>query len=215
MTKIYPESGVEIQGFVAKNYDSVMNTLSLGLYSSFIKNAVKSMDISLEDHILDMGAGTGRNAILMLEYLSGDGGVTGLEISDLMVKQFQNNCKDYRNAKMLKRRIDQPLEYKEEFDKVFISFVLHGFPHIIRKIIIRNAFNALKPGGEFLILDFNEFIIKEMPFYARIPFKIIECQYAFDFVERDWRTILRKSGFSDFKETLFLKKYVRLLKMKK
>lgn len=215
MTKIYPESGVEIQGFVAKNYDSVMNTLSLGLYSSFIKNAVKSMDISPEDHILDMGAGTGRNAILMLEYLSGDGGVTGLEISDLMVKQFQNNCKDYRNAKMLKRRIDQPLEYKEEFDKVFISFVLHGFPHIIRKIIIRNAFNALKPGGEFLILDFNEFIITEMPFYARIPFKIIECQYAFDFVERDWRTILRKSGFSDFKETLFLKKYVRLLKMKK
>ena len=215
MEKLYPESGVEIQGFVAKHYDKVMNFLSFGLYNSFIKKAIKSMGISPADKILDLGAGTGRNALLMLEQLSENGGITGLEISDIMIKQFENNCKDYKNAEIINRRIDQPLEFKNEFDKVFISFVLHGFPNIIRKTIVKNAYNALKPGGEFIVLDFNEFIIKEMPFYARIPFKIIECQYAFDFVERDWKTIFQKSGFNDFKETIFMKKYVRLLKMKK
>jgi len=30
--KIYPDSGVELNKFVAKNYDKIMNTLSFGLY---------------------------------------------------------------------------------------------------------------------------------------------------------------------------------------
>jgi hypothetical protein len=30
--KIYPDSGVELNEFVAKNYDKIMNTLSFGLY---------------------------------------------------------------------------------------------------------------------------------------------------------------------------------------
>ncbi len=79
-------------------------------------------------------------------------------------------------------------------------------------LIIRNTFKALKKGGEFFILDYNEFSLKGMPFYSRIHFKLIECPYAFDFIEKDWKNILSLQGFSNFREHFFFSSYIRLLK---
>ncbi|MDP8233732.1 MAG: class I SAM-dependent methyltransferase, partial [Candidatus Saelkia tenebricola] len=66
MIKYYPESGVEVSPFVAKHYDVLINMASFGRYSSFIQEAVKFMNIEPGDRILDLGAGTGRNACLMM-----------------------------------------------------------------------------------------------------------------------------------------------------
>ena len=38
MDKLYPESKVEIQGFTAKHYDTIMNIVSFGFYTKFIGN---------------------------------------------------------------------------------------------------------------------------------------------------------------------------------
>ncbi|MEA2021101.1 MAG: hypothetical protein U9N08_01340, partial [Candidatus Caldatribacteriota bacterium] len=78
--------------------------------------------------------------------------------------------------------------------------------------IIRNVFKALKNQGEFFILDYNEFSIKEMPLYLKIPFKLIECPYAFDFIEKNWQKILTEEGFNYFEKHLFFHGYIRLLK---
>ncbi len=215
MKKKYPDSKVELTPKIAKNYDKVMNISSFGLYARFIHKAIKSMDISPDDKILDFGAGTGRNALLMNRYLSNRGEILGLEISEKMISQFEENTKDIPNLKIAKMSIDEPLSFENKFDKVFISFVLHGFPQEVRGQIIRNAFNALKEGGQFIILDFNEFILKNTPFYFRILFKTIECKYAFDFVEKDWKNILHTYGFNGFDEIYFSQKYIRLLKSKK
>lgn len=53
-----------------------------------------------------------------------------------------------------------PLTYHEEFDKVFISFILHGFENAQKVDIIGNAYRALKPGGVFYILDYEELFLK-------------------------------------------------------
>jgi len=215
MKKIYPDSKVEIQGFTAKFYDNLLDFVTLGGYSIFIKKVIKSMNINPNDKIIDFGAGTGRNALLMNKYLSENGEIFGLEISELMISQFKNKTKNYKNISVVNQRIDQLFKLEKKYDKVFISFVLHGFPFEIQKNIIQNAFNALKENGEFIILDFNEFITDKTPLYFRIPFKIIECKYAFEYVERDWKRILFEFGFDDFKEKLFFKKHIRLLKAKK
>jgi len=211
----YPDSKVELQGFTAKYYDTILNTISFGVYSNFIKNAIESIEINANDKLLDFGAGTGRNALLMSKYLSTEGEILGLEISDEMIEQFNHKFENIENIKIINRRIDKPFELEEKFDKVFISFVIHGFPHEVRTEIIKNAYNNLKEGGEFVILDFSEFIVKEMPLYARIPFTTIECKYAFEFVEKDWKVILSEFGFGNFSEKFFLKNYVRLLKAEK
>ncbi|MCD6291817.1 MAG: class I SAM-dependent methyltransferase [Anaerolineae bacterium] len=210
----YPESRVELSGFVARHYDTLLDVVTLGRYGSFIKRAIRAMRIQPQDRVLDLGAGTGRNACLMMEYLSPEGEVVGLDISDEMIAQFRKNCARFPNARVINMRIDQPLPFHEEFDKAFISFVLHGFPQEAREVIIRNALESLKSGGSFFILDYSEFDPETMPFYLRIPFKLVECPYAFDFIKRDWKTILAEYGFGDFEETFFFK-YGRLLKATK
>ena len=215
MSNYYPESKVEIRGFVAKHYDTLMNVITLGRYSFFIQKTILLMKIKPNHKIIDLGAGTGRNACLMMKQLSTKGEVVGLDISEDMIVQFNKNCAEFSNAKVIYKRIDQDLDYEIYFDKAFISFVLHGFPQEARKQIIGNAFKALKKNGELFILDYNEFSLKEMPFYLKIPFKFAECPYVFDFIEKDWKKILAGEGFSYFEEYLFFNKYIRLLKAKK
>jgi len=215
MCAYYPTSKVEVSGFTAKHYDGLMNIITLGRYSSLMQKAIRLMEIKPTDKILDLGAGTGRNACLMMRYLSARGELVGFDISKEMISQFKKNCTGFSNARILSKRIDQDLSYEEYFDKVFISFVLHGFPQDARKQIIRNVLKALKKHGEFFILDYNEFSLKEMPLYSRIPFKLIECPYAFDFIEKDWQRILAGEGFNNFEKHLFFRGYIRLLRGEK
>lgn len=210
--KIYPESGVEMNPFTARNYDKVMNIGSLGIYKSFINKVIHEMEIKSDDHILDLGCGTGRNAGLMSSYLNDKGGITGLDISEDMEKQFRARFINDRRVEFINKRIDQPIDLQRTFDKVFISFVLHGFPHEVRNSVIQNAASHLKTGGNFYILDFAEFDIDDMPGLHRFIFKKVECIYAFDYIKRDWKDILKSNGFENFTEHLYLRKYVRLLK---
>ena len=210
--RIYPDSGVELKSFTAKHYDSVMNTASFGLYKGFIKRAIKDMDVQPNDAILDLGCGTGRNASLMATNLSDKGSITGMDVSEIMEKQFSEKFQNDKRIQFIRQRADIPFELGQQFDKILISFVIHGFPHEVRKTVIQNVLNHLKPDGSFFMLDFSEFNMAEMPALHRFVFKTIECKYAFDFIEKDWKQILTENGFSDFKESFYMKKYVRLLK---
>jgi ubiquinone/menaquinone biosynthesis C-methylase UbiE len=212
MCAYYPESKVELRGFSARHYDALLDVITLGNYSAIIRQAIGLMGLKPADRILDLGTGTGKNACLMRKYLSSRGEFVGLDISEEMINQFRTNCADFPNIKVVNARIDRDLVYERYFDKVFISFVLHGFPQDARDRIIGNAFKALKGGGEFFILDYNEFSLDGIPFYLRAAFKLMECPYAFDFIERDLRKMLSLRGFNDFEEHLFFSDYLRLLK---
>lgn len=211
MAKIYPDSQVEIQGFMARQYDFLMNFVSFGLYSSFIKSAIAKMGSEQGERILDLGCGTGRNACLMREHIGDSGYILGLDISNEMLSQFKKNCDKWDNVEFINQRVDTSFKGKFLFDKVFMSFVLHGFPHDVRLRVLKNIFDNLKVGGKFCLLDFSEFHINMMPFHHRFVFTTFECKYAFDFVERDWKEILTDAGFGNFKEHFWFKKYVRLL----
>ena len=210
--KIYPDSGVELSLFTAKNYDKLMNTVSFGIYKGFINKAIKDMEIQADDTILDLGCGTGRNAGLMASYLSEDGIITGLDVSEIMEKQFNKKFRDDTRIRFTRQRADIPFDLGQHFNKIMISFVIHGFPHEVRKTVIKNVYNHLKSGGSFFILDFSEFNMDEMPALHRFIFKSFECKYAFDFIEKDWKKILSENGFSNFEEIFYMKKYARLLK---
>lgn len=212
MSKLYADSGVEVQGLTARYYDQIMNSLSLGFYSRFIRSAVDKMNIQPEDHILDLGCGTGRNVLLMHRHLGEKGHVIGMDISPIMEKQFRKNLRDFPNVDFFHQRIDIPFTLDYPLDKIFISFVIHGFPNEIRLQIIENIHRNLKPGGSLFILDFAEFSFIDMPVLYRLIFKAIECKYAFDYIERDWKKILIDHGFSEFEEHFWFRNYVRLLR---
>ncbi len=210
--KLYPASKVEINGFLAKHYDPLISLATFGKYYKIIEKSADLMKINIDDKIADFGSGTGRTACIFRKHFSKNGQLIGFDIGDDMISQFKKNCSNYKNINVEKMRIDKPMSYDFFFDKVFMSFVLHGFPQEAREQIIENAFNLLGPGGELFILDYNEFNYENSPLYVKIPFKLIECSYAYDFIKRDWKKILKKHGFRDFQEYFFFKGYVRLLR---
>ena len=205
-------SKVEIGPRGARYYDLFLNLLSLGRYSHFIRDVIEKMDIELGQSILDLGSGTGRNDYFMSERVGSQGKIIGLDISDEMLSQALKRCHEYPNMSFEKQRIELPLAYKEEFDKVFISFVLHGFEVNQKLGIIHNAYRALKSGGAFYILDYAQFDLGRMWFPLRRVFTRWECQLAVEFLKLDIKEMLRSQGFTNFEEEFFLKRHLRLLK---
>jgi len=216
MDQIYTrsDSKVEVTGLEARYYDLLMNTITAGTYPFFIRNAIREMQIQPGDNILVFGAGTGRNMDLMDKYLSGKGRIVGLDVGPEMLEQAQRRFADHPYITIEKQRIEEPLPYQGEFDKGFISFVLHGFVQEDRLKIIDNAQRALRVGGEFIILDYNEFDLKQSPWTVRFAFKM-ECPLANDFIGRDLQAILREQGFDEFRVHPHYLGYVRLLAARK
>ncbi|MCK4991515.1 MAG: class I SAM-dependent methyltransferase, partial [Bacteroidales bacterium] len=178
--KIYPDSGVELSPFISRNYDRILALASLGHYPKSISQAIGDMHIQPDDRILDLGCGTGYNSRLMASHLTSKGSIHGLDISDEMALQFQTRFSEDNRITFENQRIDLPFQLNKKFNKVFIGFVIHGFPHHVRHTIIENAYDHLETGGSFYILDFAEFDMNSMPFHHRAVFKAVECKYAFD-----------------------------------
>ncbi len=204
-------SHVEVRGWGARHYDLMMNLLLLGRYQAFIEEAIGRMDIRQGDAILDLGSGTGRNICTMMKSLGDTGRVVGVDIGQEMLQQARQRCQPYPQVTFLKRRIEEPLPFHEEFDKAFISFTLHGFEDEDKERVIANVHRALKPGGMFWILDYNEFDLDRQWLPFRWAFRHFECDLASEFLSLDLRGMLARHGFGSFVTHLFLRDYVRLL----
>ncbi|MGQ9800498.1 MAG: class I SAM-dependent methyltransferase [Candidatus Saccharicenans sp.] len=210
--KLYPDSKVELTPFVARHYDRLLDLLSGGTYRRFIAKAISDLALLPDDSVLDLGCGTGRNAALMLEHLGPGGRITGLDLSPEMKEQFVKRFAGEPRASFHQQRIDVPFNLERKFDLAFISFVLHGFPQEVRKIILENVIRHLKPGGRLAILDYAEFNLRDKPLIFRWVFKKFECAYARDFIEFDWKKILKEVGFQIEAEKFYFRNYLRLLK---
>lgn len=208
-------SRVEVRPTEARHYDVFMNVISLGYYPRLIKRVVDKMDVQLGQSILDLGSGTGRNDCFIAQKIGHNGSIRGLDISKEMLSLSRKRCQSYPNVNFEEQRIEMPLTYQEEFDKVFISFVLHGFEDTQKVGIISNAYRALKPEGAFCIFDYNEFDLERLWFPLRQAFIRGECQLASEFLRLDLKGMLSSQGFTSFQEELFLRGHLRLLKAAK
>ncbi len=206
---------IEIRGLKARLYDVFLSLGTLGLYNNLIQRVIRNLRLKPYEKILDMGAGSGKNAIIMLKYLSEDGEVAGLEIGKEMQVQFRRKSRKHRNMKLYDMRIEDPLPFESEFDRVFISFVMHGFNQEDRIAILRNGQRALKPGGIIHIFDWNEFYLDKSGLFLRLFFKFIECPEAKNFIRLDLKKILLEGGFVNPEKKTYAKSKIRLLTAQK
>ncbi len=202
-------SKVELSPFFAKHYETILNILSFGAYIPFTKRVIEKAPFENNDSVLDLGSGSGHFACLINKKANIKKYI-GIDLSDTMLKRAKERCKSIKTAIFLKGKIEETLPFNNKFEKVFISFVLHGFEQPKREKIIKNAFNALKPGGKFIILDYAERNIDKSPFIVKLLIRKAECPLAEDFIKRDLKQMLKKAGFSKFEEVFFFKGYVRL-----
>jgi len=208
-------SRVELGPTEARFYGFFMNIISLGYYPHLIEKVVDKMDIQPGQSILDLGSGTGRNDCFVARKVGPNGNILGLDISKDMISLSKKRCRSYPNVNFGEQRVEMPLTYEEEFDRIFASFVLHGFEDAQKVGIISNANHALKPGGVFCILDYNEFELDRLWFPLRWAFIRGECQLASEFLNLDLKKMLSSQGFTSFEEELFIRGHLRLLKATK
>lgn len=208
-------SRVVITGLEARYYDQLLNWVSFGGYSRLIGEIIAAMELQPGFRILDLGCGTGRNAELMARYLGSNGAVLGLDIGTEMLQAAQKRAAKNPLLQFEKISILTPLPYQNAFDRVTIAFVLHGFEQPERLQIIANAYQALKPGGIFYIVDWNEFDPKTLTALASFSFHYLECQLASEFITYPWKTILAEKGLNFYSEQLFARNYIRLLGLQK
>lgn len=201
---------IETSGFAARYYDPLLIIFTLGLYHNLLKRVIHAMNIQPRDHVLDMGAGTGKNALLIQRYLQG-GSITALEIGREMSRQFERKCRNHKNIFLENHRIDETLPYTNQFDRVFISFVLHGFEKSDRETIVRNAHQSLKTGGKLHIFDWNRFKLHESGLFMKFFMNHIECRPALEFIQLDLPSLMTRTGFNNIENNLYFKKQIRLL----
>ena len=206
---------IELTGFEARHYDSLLNGLTLGYYPFFLRRVYRDLDIQPGEKILDFGAGTGRMAQAMARKAGPAGRVTGLEIGPEMQARFRRRAARQPNLGLLARRIEEPLTLEEPADRILISFVLHGFEQHQRILIIQNAWENLQPDGQLCILDWNEFELGAKPRWFQKLFQRVECEAAQDFIVREWPTILAGYRFTGFQTREYLRGYVRLIRCRK
>jgi ubiquinone/menaquinone biosynthesis C-methylase UbiE len=210
-----PRSKVEGGPTGARYYDLFMNLVLLGYYPRLIKRIVDKIDIQPGQSILDIGSGTGRNDCLIARRIGPEGNILGLDINKEMLNLSRKRCLPFPNVEFREQRIETPLPYQEEFDKVLVSFVLHGFEDAQKLRIIGNPYRALKPGGIFYILDYNEFELEKLWFPLRWALIHAECQLALEFLRLNLKKMLVSQRFTSLEEELFLRGHLRLLKAAK
>ena len=204
-------SKVEVKGLEAKHYDLLMNLITLGKYERFIRKAIADLHLQPDDVVMDLGAGTGKNAELMFTYLDARGKLFALEIGEEMRWQLEERKSSHPNLIILNQRIEQPFRLPEPATVAFISFVLHGLEQEERLKVLENVHNNLAEKGRFCILDYAHFNVDEAPWYVRLGIRRLECQLAEEFIGYNWKELLRDYGFEPYSENFYFHNYIRLL----
>ncbi len=202
-------SKVEVKGIEALFYDQIMSILTGFSYDYFIRKAIEDMRIEKNDKIMDLGSGTAKNICIMKKYT--DSLIVGLDKGREMLYVSKKRCANYNNVKIFCHDIRDKTPFIDEFDKVFISFVLHGFIDDDRNKIIESAYSSLKKGGKFYILDYNEFDINNKSSLVKLFFKYGECPLASEFIRLNIKEKLKSFGFIEFEEHYYYLNLVRLL----
>lgn len=204
-------SKVEVNGLEALFYDELITLASGFTYGKFLNQAMHDMYIGSAHSILDFGCGSAMAICNFLKYTKAP--IIGFDIGKQMLKRSYKKCKPYNSVKIFYHDI----RHKTPFivDKVFISFVLHGFEQRDRLKIANNAYCNLKEQGEFCILDYNEFGFDKKPVLFKKLFNYFECPLALDFINMPIKNMLRTIGFKNFYEYYYYGDLVRLLIAKK
>jgi len=142
----------------------MMNTLlSFGIHHIWKRIAVRMLELSSGDRVLDVCGGTGDLAILAAGAVSPTGHVTLYDFSSAMINagRFKKNNSSIRKRIQYVSGDVQQISFQDEsFDAAMVGF---GIRNVIdMKKGFEEMYRVLKPGGKMMCLEFSK---PDSPFF--------------------------------------------------
>jgi ubiquinone/menaquinone biosynthesis C-methylase UbiE len=136
-------------------YDLLLRMLTRGREPAYREALLDLAGIAPGMHLLDIGCGTGTQAIATWRRLQPAGSVVGVDISEAMLaiarKKSRRAGVDIAFHHADAARL--PLE-DDRFDVVTITTVVHMIPPLRRQLCLREAARVLRRGGRLLLIDY-------------------------------------------------------------
>ena len=115
---------------------------------------ISQANIEPDQHILDIGCGTG-TLVVLLKRLSVPVEVVGLDPDPKALSRAKTKVRRAGVSVQLDQGFADELPYKDEsFDRVLSSFMFHHLEQEDREKTLKEVLRVLKPGGSFHLLDF-------------------------------------------------------------
>lgn len=143
------EDGVNLEVWLER-----LEVGSRELYSAREK-VVAAVGVKEGDWIADIGAGTGLYSLLFAEAVGAKGRVFAEDIEPLFLDLINQRASDLRlgNVTAVLGREDHITLPDESLDFVFIADTYHYFTE--REAVMRSVYDALKPGGVLILVEFD------------------------------------------------------------
>lgn len=105
------------------------------------------------DHVLDLGSGAGNDCFVARALVGESGKVTGLDMTEQMIKKARENCNKlkFTNVEFVLGDIEKMPFKNDRFDVVISNCVLNLVPDKSKAFSEINR--VLKPGGRFCVSD--------------------------------------------------------------
>ncbi|MGQ9871858.1 class I SAM-dependent methyltransferase [Leptodesmis sp.] len=151
----------------AVSYDAVTH-YALPPGESLVRQALIDAIQTKPRRILDLGCGTG-STTLMLKQAFPDAEVIGLDLSPYMLVVAEYKAQQAAvNIQWRHGKAEQTGFPSASFDLVTASLLFHETPPAISQAILRESLRLLTVGGEVLILDGNQKVLRQTEWLTNI-----------------------------------------------
>ena len=126
---------------IADKWDGMQDITKL---TDTLKKGLLARGTLPDEHIIDIGCGTGNSTAVILEILSENGRITAIDISKAMIEKAKSKIKDSR-ATFYVTSVNNIPAHDSSIDRAICYSV---WPHVRDQIkAIREISRVLKPGG--------------------------------------------------------------------
>jgi ubiquinone/menaquinone biosynthesis C-methylase UbiE len=137
-------------------YELILWAVTRGREKAFRRFVTDLVGLQPGEALLDVGCGTGTQALLAKEYVGEAGSVSGIEPSLEMVNYARRKAVRSGRSVDIQPGVIEKLDYPDQsLDVIFCVIVLHHMPDETKIRGIKEMARVLKHGGRLLVVDSN------------------------------------------------------------